>query len=263
MNRFIAIFGILLITQTSLAQIEITKKKEDDRKKEQRMKDDVEKEIVKKKKQKKPLEVTGRNIYIGMTPGQSFRSLKPAETIFGKELGPKADEKPLFTIRYQAGMQVVLFKNFLLDFGFTYTVQGEKYNYSDPLIDSNYSYINKYRYIGVPVTAGGIFGGKWVRFYFSAGIAPLIFINQYQKEVFAANDGSSFERENKYKTSDYNGFNLMAIGKLGIQVNFHKHVGFYAAPEFRYLTINTFQKQYQHVHHQWAWGVDFGFLLYL
>ena len=263
MRSIVLILGIFIFSLNGFNQIEINNKKEKDRKKEQKMKDEVEKEIEIKNKKKQPLQVTGRNVFLGMSIGQSYRTIKPSETIFGKEVGPKAQEKPILSMRYQAGMQIVLFKNFMVDFGFTYTVQGEQYSYADDSSDSTYSYTNKYRYIGVPITVNGIFGGKWVRFYFGAGLTPLMFINQYEKLRYSTETGVVTDQENTIKDTRYNQFNLMAIGRIGVQVNFSKHVGFYLAPEFRYNILNTFEKQYKHIHHQMAWGIDFGFLLYL
>ncbi|MEZ4937246.1 MAG: hypothetical protein R2799_06595 [Crocinitomicaceae bacterium] len=247
----------------SLAQIEIGNKNENDRKKEQKMKDDVEKEIKDKSKTKKPLAITGRNIYLGVTLGQSYRTLKPADNFFSKPINQKVDEKMIFSVRAQAGMQAILWKYFMVDFGFSYTEQGEQYTYEDENSDSSYSYINKYRYFGVPLTANAIFGGESVRFYFGGGIIPMMFINQGQNLRYTTITGTGTEELLTFRDNKYNQFNMMAIGRLGMQFNFTKHVGFYLAPEIRYMLFNTYEKQYQHEHHQWAWGVDFGFVVYL
>lgn len=254
---------LLLCSQVSFAQIEIGNKKEEDRKKEQKMKDEVEEEIKKKKKAKMPLAITGRNIYVGVSLGQAYRTLVPADNIFSRPIEQKADEKKIFSFRAQAGMQAVLWKHFMIDFGFTYTEQGEQYSFEDPDSDSSYSYINKYRYIGVPLTANGIFGGEYVRFYFGGGIIPLMFINQGQNLSYTTTTGTGTDELLTYRDNKYNQFNMMALGRIGMQFNFTKHVGFYLAPEIRYMLFNTFEKQYKHKHNQWAWGVDFGFVVYL
>jgi len=226
------------------------------------MKDDVEKEIDKKNKKVK-LEITGRNAYIGFSPGQSFRTLKPSDNIFSKPLEQKANEKPIFSMRYSLGMQVVIFKHLMLDFGFTYTEQGEQYAFKSGISDSSYSYTNKYRYIGVPITVNGIFGGDVFKFYFGAGIAPMMFINQLEKINYVTEDGAVREEKTNIRDTRYNQFNLMAIGKFGMQLKFTEYVGFYVAPEFRYNLLNTFESQYKFVHHQMAWSIDVGIIVFM
>ncbi len=254
---------VFILSGTSFAQIEIGNKKEKDRKKEQKMKDEVEGEIEKKKKEKKPLAVTGRNVYLGTSLGQSYRTLVPSDNIFSRPLEQKVDEKMVFSYRVAAGMQVVLWKHFMVDFGFSYVEHGEQYAFEDDSSDSTYSYRNRYRYIGVPITANAIFGGERVRFYFGGGFVPMMFINQGQDLIYTTKEGTRTEENINFRDNKYNQFNIMAIGRLGMQFNFTKHVGFYLAPEIRYVMLNTYDDQYKHNHHQWAWGVDFGFLLYL
>jgi hypothetical protein len=263
MRKLILLLAFILLGTASFAQIEIGNKKEKDRKKEQKMKDDVENEIEKKKKKKEPLQITGRNVYLGISLGQSYRNLKPSDNIFSRPLDQKKDEELVFSLRASGGMQVILFKHLMLDFGFSYTEQGEQYSFTDPNSDSTYAYINKYRYIGIPLTINGIFGGERIRFYFGGGLIPSMFINLGQKTEYTTETGTKFSTKENIRTSDYNQFQLMAIGKLGMHLNLTKHVGFYLAPELRYNILNTFQEQYKHVHHQWAWGIDFGLLLFL
>lgn len=262
MRKSFLLILFIFIYSASFGQLEIGTKKDKDQKGEQKMKDESEDEIQ-KKKNKKELSITGRNVYMGISPGQSFRTLAPAETNFAKPLNQKANEKPIFSIRYQAGMQVILAKHLMLEFGFTYTFQGEQYSFKDEASDSTYAYHNKYRYIGVPLTINGIFGNESIRFYFGGGIAPMMFINQYEKINYTTETGSTNEIIRNIRDSRYNQFNLMVLGRIGLQGNFSKHFGYYIAPEFRYNLLNTFEKQYQHVHHQMAWGIDLGFIIYL
>lgn len=262
MRHLIFIIITVFFSAQTIAQIEIGSKNEKDRKKEQKMKDDVEKEIEKKKK-KLELNITGRNVYIGISPGQSYRQLYPAKTIFSRPIEHENSEKPIFSMRVSAGMQVTIFKHLMLDFGFTYMHQGESYSFKDQGTDSTMDYTNKYRYIGVPLTANGIFGNDRIRFYFGAGIIPMMLVNQYEYIRYTTEEGTISETSRSFRDTRFNQFNIQAIGKLGMQVNLTKHLGFYLAPEFRLNLMNTFQKQHKHIHKQYAWGADFGLLILL
>jgi hypothetical protein len=201
---------------------------------------------------------TGSEIYFGITPAYSFRSLKPNPGLFSKPLGARSEEKGKFGLSYNLGFRKTLNKVLFIDLGVAFLRYQEQFSTTK---DSTYAYVNTYRYIGIPLKLGVQFGDKF-KWQVSAGIIPKMFLNEVQNIDYL--DKNNLEQKKKLKfRDDFNFFTVDAVISAGFRWNFSRNVGFYFMPEARWQLSNTFQKQNGYIQKAFAYGFAVGLSILL
>ena len=135
----------------------------------------------------KVVEKSGDELYFGITPGYSFRSLEENPSLFGKPLGERENEFGGWFYSFHLGYRTNLHKFVVLDIGFDFSRNGEFYETSG---DSVYSYKNTYNYIGIPLKIGFQYGDK-LKLHVAGGFVPKMFLNQTKLETVETEFGGT------------------------------------------------------------------------
>lgn len=148
-------------------------------------------------------------------------------------------------IGFTAGLQAryMLNKRFALSAGILYADRGEKtkdfvllYSQPDPAFPEKARFNYHYYYIDVPVTANYFLaiGHKKSRIYFSAGIAPNIFLAYNNAATLTYADGRTEKENNKITgNSIFNPVTVSFVGGVGFSTSFGKHLGLNIQPVYR------------------------------
>lgn len=193
-------------------------------------------------------------LFIGMTPSYTFRTLEPNDGLFGKPVGEREFEEGKWVTSFNMGVRSALTDNIGFEFGIGFNREREFYLFED--VDTMYQYTSTYNYLNFPLKLSFSTPGR-ISFYSAAGIAPKVFFNQKQEITF--NNGTGFEETEERIIKD--GFNTMLIDVIvnaGIRLNATESWGAYILPEFRYQLNNTYDKQAPLKRHPYAIGIQFG-----
>lgn len=176
--------------------------------------------------------VEGNTFYFHISRLSSFRKFEDlsAYSSYSKRL----NEKSIITGGFEIGSELVLSDNFYLTIGGRFFSGGEQYQYNDSLTDSTFSYVNKYRQIGVPLKLNFEFGKKLKPFMF-AGITPSSILGKQVKSVYTNQLGKEIENDSEF-TNDYiSPFQLVGSVGLGLKYQF---------PTFGMYTFYAYQKHF-------------------
>ena len=222
-------------------------------------------QIVTNKKPKAPMKSSfvadtssQMGIYLHYGYGSSFRTLKPNTTDFGKELGARSEEKPIFVSSIQAGAISKINTHLSWDFGILWLQFGEQYHQT--FGDSISNYTSTYTHIAVPIRIHFSYG-KRLSWFCATGLQGQM-LSKYKKEIAIEIPGqsiSSTEKNLKYANS----FHVSSTTSTGIKYQLGPHIQFLLAGEFIFQLSNTYNKQNAYIHHpyliqgkvgiQWNW----------
>ncbi|MEX1191738.1 MAG: hypothetical protein WED10_08680 [Brumimicrobium sp.] len=209
------------------------------------------------KKEIKPK--TGLEIYFGVSPAYTDRTLTKSETLFGKELGEREKEEGDWVTSFAAGIRNQLNENFLMELGVGFSRNKEVYSFSDT--DTLHNYENTYQHISFPIRLAYTFG-KDVSFYGGIGVMPKAFIS-LRRDVTTL-DVNGQEKEEKIIEKDgFNFFVIDAMATVGTRIKFNPNYGVFAMLEGRKQLTNNYDDQGAYVRKPYALGFHFGFQVYL
>lgn len=206
----------------------------------------------------KVIEKSGDELYFGITPGYSYRSLEENPSLFGKPLGERGNEFGGWFYSFHLGYRTNLHKFVVLDIGFDFTRNGEFYETPG---DSVYSYKNTYHFIGIPLKIGFQYGDK-LKLHVAGGLVPKMFLNQTTIETVETGFGGTEEIKTIYKDG-FNFFNVDAVASVGVRWNVGRNIGIYVLPEARWQLLNTHGKQYAYIHKAVVFGISTGLTILL
>lgn len=222
----------------------------------------AETEKVKKDRKVKPEKdktKTGVEIFFGVSPAYTYRTLTTNEGIFAQPLGQRVDEKPMWSVGYNLGVRTPLAKGFKLEIGAGYESNKEKYDFESS--DSVYRYTNNYHSISIPIKIAYTFGDQ-IKFYGALGVVPKGFITMTKKVTSL--DINNKEATEKFRERDkYNLFLVDAAASIGTQIKLSDNYGIYANIEGRRQLNSNYNKQYPYNRKPFALGFNIGIEIYL
>ena len=189
--------------------------------------------------------------------GHAYRKLLPNETFLNKPLGELANEVPSNLCSFRLGIQTGIGKYFRFDSGLQWLQNGEAYQFISTTSDSTYAYVNRYRYLGMPLALSFQYGHS-IRFFIGPGINPLIFNRFIQNQNWTTALGSKQDASVKIKNNQFNAAVLQAFIQIGVQFTAKSGWGISSKYIYRQQLINTHTKYYDYLHKPYAWGLEFG-----
>lgn len=201
---------------------------------------------------------SGTEIYFGVSPSYTFRTLTTNDGLFAQPLGIREDEVGEWTTGFNAGVRSKIAKNLKLEIGVGYASNRESFDYSTA--DSVYSYINTYRHISFPIRIAYSYGNE-ISFYGGLGIIPKAFLGM-------KNEFTTLDINNKEKTTEtierdkFNFFLLDAVATIGTQIKFSENYGIFAMVEGRHQLTNTYTSQSAYIRKAYALGFNLGIEIY-
>ncbi|RYM34504.1 hypothetical protein ERX46_03770 [Brumimicrobium glaciale] len=216
-----------------------------------------EKEVVKVEKEIKPK--TGTELYFGVSPAYTFRTLEINDGIFGQQLGYRENEVGEWTTGFNAGVRSQLTKNFKLEIGVGYATNRESYDFKET--DSVFSYVNTYRHISFPIRLAYSYGDE-ISFYGGIGVIPKAFLSM-KNELTTLDINNNENTVETIETDKFNFFLMDAVATVGTQIKFSEHYGIYAMVEGRRQLMNNYNSQSAYVRKAFALGFNVGIEIYL
>lgn len=214
------------------------------------------KEKVKKEKNR---EKSGIELFFGISPAYTYRTLSINEGLFAQPLGEREKEESAWTVGYHLGARTKLSNNVKLEIGAGYYANKEKYSFE--AVDSVLKYENKYQHISFPLRLVYTFGDE-IQFYGGIGIIPKAFLSMSREETTL--DVNNKESTQKYREREnYNLFLLDGVVTVGAQIKLGDNYGIYATLEGRRQFTNNYSSQSPYVRKPYALGFNFGIEIYL
>ncbi|MDX1652023.1 MAG: hypothetical protein R3277_06000 [Brumimicrobium sp.] len=206
-----------------------------------------------------PIPKSGLEIYFGISPAYTYRTLEEREGIFGKDPAYRTAETGEWVSSFSGGIRNELNKHLFFEVGVGYFRNRVSYDFKEP--DSVFSYIHTYRHIAFPVRIAYTYG-KDVSLYGALGVIPKAFIGM--KEELTTLDISNKETtEERIFREGYNLILLDAVASLGTRIKFNRNYGIFALIEARTQLTDNFDKQSPFVRRPYALGFNVGFQIYL
>lgn len=233
----IVVTGLLFTTNWSLGQIEVKKGKKKSEEKEEGTK-----------------KLTSTELYFMVNWSSTNRSLVSRDDLFGKPLGIREDETSMGVWSGGIGFRDRVGKYFTWSAGVSFLQYGEKYNFEDT--DTLYSYTRKFRNIAIPIKGFFTYGEKF-RVYVGGGITPQMLFNS-RMDLTTKNSLGKEETEKVIEQEGYNKFGMVLCANIGLHYQFHKRIGVYLMPEYRFQLTDVFGKYQAYTQKPWAIGMDFG-----
>lgn len=213
----------------------------------------------KEKAERQPREKSGVELFFGVSPAYTFRTIAVNEGIFAQPLGTKEFEKANWTVGYHAGARTKITNFLKLEFGGAYYSNKESFAYETA--DSVYNYTNTYQHIAVPIRVAYTFG-KDISFYGGIGIVPKAFLSM-KREVTTLDPYGKEQTEKTRVRDNFNLFQLDGVVTVGTQLKFNRSYGIYAMVEGRRQLTNNFVKQAPYVRKGFELGFHVGIEIYL
>ncbi|PKR80419.1 hypothetical protein CW751_10135 [Brumimicrobium salinarum] len=243
-----AIFILLLIPNLYNAQIITPEQKEPEKKKKEQ-----------KTKEVKPIQKSGTELYFGVNPAFTYRTLEQNEGIFGKPLGYRESEIGKWTTGFNAGVRTKLSKHIKLAIGIGYSSNRVHYDYTQK--DSIFRYTNTYRHISFPINVAYSYGED-ISFYGGIGIIPKAFLSM-KNETTTLDDFDNEETQENIIRDPYQFFLIDVAAQIGTQIKFSPHYGVFFMVEGRRQLNNNFSKQGDFIRKPFAIGFNVGIEVYL
>lgn len=241
----------LLFSYTVNAQI-IT----NDDKVDQPEKEKEQKEIIEEKTPK-----NGFEVYFGVAPAYTYRTLLVNEGLFGDPLGERENEVGEWISSLELGVRNELTNNLQLQFGIGYARNRESYAFEDMELDSLYRYTNTYRHISFPIRLNYQVGNE-IALFGGIGFMPKAFLSMEKVETVI--DINNQEAEiTSLERDGFNFFVIDAMASIGTKIAFNEHYGIFALFEARRQLTNTFDNQQPYIRQPYALGFNAGIQVYL
>lgn len=212
--------------------------------------------------EKSPKEKLGEEMFGGISHVWGYRSLKVREGLFGKPLGIRAHETPLWTTSFELGYRAKMTDKIMLEIGMEFNQWGLQYRTPFDSLFVGYNRVNRgftapVRLIFQPLRISDDF-----IIQFGIGGAPRMFMSSQLTTLSLDNFGKEEETVTKERNG-FNSFNIDFIANLGFRWNLGRNMGVYFVPEFRYGLLDSMEKQSAHVQHNYGlflrWGVQWLF----
>lgn len=245
MRNWQSIFGVCVLVFTSF-NFSFTQEQE------------VDSSEVHVNRKGKVVEKSGDELYFGIMPGYSNRTLKENPGLFSKPLGERENEFGGWFYSFHMGYRTNLHKFVALEIGFEFSRNGEFYETPG---DSVYSYKNTYHYIGIPIKIGFQYGDR-LKLHVAGGFVPKMFLSQTTIETVEKEFGGTEEIKTKHKDG-YNFFNVDAVASVGLRWSAGRNIGIYVLPEARWQLMNTYGKQSAYIHKAVVFGISAGITVLL
>ncbi|HLV42308.1 MAG TPA: hypothetical protein VKY37_08520 [Brumimicrobium sp.] len=222
---------------------------------------DAKKEETKKVKEDK-FEIKtprGTELYFGVSPAYTYRTLEVNEGIFAQPIGERENETALWTTGFNIGVRNKISDFLKLEFGVGYSSNKEAYDYTQS--DSVFKYNNTYRSISFPIRLAYTYGDE-ISFYGGIGIIPQAFISMKHEETTLDIN----KNEQTIKTIERDKFNMFlidAVATVGTQVKLNHRYGVFAMVEARRQLNNNFTSQSPYIRKPFALGFNLGIEIYL
>lgn len=244
-------FAISALGNTQIISDGAKDEKEQTQKKEKPPKKEIKKDTLKSK--------SGIEIFAGVSPSYTFRTLKINDGLFAKPLDYREDEKAKWTTSFFIGVRSRL-NNFLkFEVGAGYYQNGETYDFTSN--DSVFRYTNTYRNISFPIKIAYTYGED-ISFFAGIGIIPKAFISMKHEETTL----DKYKKEQTEKTiikDKLNMFLIDGVVTIGTQIKLGPSFGVFAMLEARRQLTNSFNNQSPYVRKPYAFGINVGIEVYL
>ena len=198
-------------------------------------------------------------IYVGISPMYTFRTLVTNEGLFGEEVGDRENEFGEWVSSYGVGLRSGISKHFLLDFGLGVARNREAFSIDEP--DSLFQYSSTYRHIAIPIQIGYTYGQE-ISFFTSIGVMPKAFLSQ-RKDILYRDEAGFDVDEKEIIKDEYQQFLVDAIGRIGFRFQANNNYGFYLMGEGFYQLTNNYTNQGPFVRKPYGVGLSVGFHVYL
>lgn len=215
-----------------------------------------EKKAVIVEKEIKPK--TGTEVYFGISPAYTFRTLEVNDGLFAKPLGYRNDEVGEWTTGFNAGVRSTVSEHLKLEIGVGYSSNRESYDFREK--DSVYAYVNTYRHISFPMRIAYTFGDD-ISFYGGVGVIPKAFLSM-KNELTTLDINNNEATVESIEKDKFNFFMMDAVATIGTQIKFSEHYGFYAMLEGRRQLTNNFNSQSPYIRKAFAVGFNVGIEIY-
>jgi len=202
---------------------------------------------------------TGTEIYFGVSPAYTFRTLEINDGLFGQPIAYRENETAKWTTGFSAGVRNKINDFLKLEIGAGYSSNQEAYDFTES--DSVFRYINTYRHISFPLRIAYTYGDD-ISFYGGIGIIPKAFLSMKREETVLDIN----KKEETIKTIERDKFNMFlidAVVTIGTQIKFSRNYGLFAMVEARRQLNNNFNSQSSFVRKPYALGFNIGIEVYL
>ncbi|PWH87162.1 hypothetical protein [Brumimicrobium oceani] len=215
-----------------------------------------DKEKVVTKKVVKPK--TGTELYFGISPSYTYRTLDVNDGIFAQPLNYREEEIGEWTTGFNAGVRTRIAKDLKLEIGVGYASNRESYEFRTA--DSVFSYINTYRHISFPMRIAYSYGNE-ISFYGGVGVIPKAFLGM-KNELTTLDINNNESTVETIESEKFNFFLIDAVATIGTQIKLSDHYGFYAMLEGRRQLTNNYDSQSAYVRKAFALGFNVGIEIY-
>lgn len=198
-------------------------------------------------------------IYFNAAWANSYRKLIPNEDFVPKELGKRADEKPINVWSYGVGFRNYVHKNIVFEGGISILRNGETYSYSGE--DSTFLQKTIYTYVAIPVRIQYVTGDQ-IRFFGGGSFFPEMInkFNQTSKWTNAKNEEKSEVVKDKQALNNM----VFSAGiNAGIQANLGGLTSIYVMPEYRWQLSSTYTNLNYYKHFARVFSINFGLIYQL
>jgi opacity protein-like surface antigen len=209
--------------------------------------------------QKEVKSKTGTEIYFGISPAYTYRTLTTNDGLFAQPIGYRADETAEWTTGFNAGIRNKINSFLKFEIGVGYSSNKEAYDYTEG--DSVFRYTNTYRHISFPIRLAYTYGDE-ISFYGGIGVIPKAFLSMKREET-------SLDINNKEATNEtverdkFNMFLIDAVATIGTQIKFSPNYGVFIMAEARRQLNNNFNSQSPYIRKPYALGFNVGIEIYL
>ncbi|HLW29579.1 MAG TPA: hypothetical protein VKX29_01870 [Brumimicrobium sp.] len=202
---------------------------------------------------------SGIEIYLGVSPAYTYRTLSTNDGLFAQPIGYRENETAKWTTGFNAGVRNKINDFLKFEIGVGYTSNAETYDFTQS--DSVYRYYNIYRHISFPIRLAYSYGEE-ISFYGGIGIIPKAFISMKREETVLdiykkEQTSQSIERDN------FNMFLIDAVATIGTQIKLSRNYGIFAMVEARRQLNSNFNSQSPYVRKPYAIGFNIGIEVYL
>ncbi|WP_107037907.1 outer membrane beta-barrel protein [Brumimicrobium mesophilum] len=201
---------------------------------------------------------SGTELYFGVSPSYTYRTLEINDGLFAKPLGYRTEEVGEWTTGFNAGVRSKVAKHLKLEIGIGYSSNRESYDFKET--DSVFSYVNTYRHISFPIRVAYTYGDE-ISFYGGIGVIPKAFLGM-KNELTTLDINNNENTVETIERDKFNSFLLDAVATIGTQIKFSENYGIFAMVEGRRQLSNNFNSQSPYIRKAFALGFNIGLEIY-
>lgn len=210
------------------------------------------------KKTKKKVK-TDTELYFGVSPAYTYRTLTINDGLFAQPIGHRVNETAKWTTGFNVGIRNKISEHVKLEIGAGYSSNEEYFDFTEN--DSVFRYTNTYRNLTFPIRLAYTYGED-ISFYTGIGIIPKAFLSMKREETVLDTNRReettiSIEREK------FNLFLVDAVITVGTQIKLNPNYGLFAMIEARRQLNNNYNRQSAYIRKPYALGFNVGIEIYL